>query len=418
MMALAAELYPICRSITGAGVRETLARLQGIVDLEQKSIPSGTHVLDWTIPDEWNIRDAYVKNASGKRVIDFRASNLHVVSYSVPVRATMSLAELRPHLYTLPEQPELIPYRTSYYDAMWGFCLSQRQLETLPEGDYEVVIDSSLAPGVLNYGEFLLKGQSDAEVLFSTHICHPSLANDNLSGIAVLAFLAQALARRGGLRYSYRFLFIPGTIGAIGWLAQNEDAVDRINYGLVVSGVGDAGDLHYKVSRRGNAPIDRTARRVLEAAARPFEILPWHPYGYDERQFGSPGFDLPVGRLSRTPYAQYPQYHSSADNLDFIGAEALEETLQVCLALVGELETQELFLNTVSKGEPQLGRRGLYEAFAGQKDLQLATLWVLNLSDGAHSLHDIADASKFPLTLIKQAKDLLISRDLLNPFES
>ena len=416
-MGLARELYPICRSITGDGVRKTLTRLQALIGLEQKMIPSGTQVLDWTVPNEWNIRDACVKNAAGERVIDFQVSNLHVVNYSVPVQTKMSLAELRPHLHTLPEQPDLIPYRTSYYNETWGFCLSQRQLDALPEGEYDVVIDSTLAPGELTYGEYFIQGQSDAEVLFSTHICHPSLANDNLSGIAVLTFLAQALAKLETPRHSYRFLFIPGTIGAISWLAQNEAKVNRIKHGLVLSGVGDAGNLHYKVSRRGNAPIDRTMGRVLKRSGQPFETLPWHPYGYDERQFGSPGFDLPMGRLSRTPYAQYPEYHTSGDNLDFISAGALQETLNVCLSLVEALETRQTFLNTAPKGEPQLGRRGLYTAMGeiGQKNLQLALLWLLNLSDGEHSLEDIADTSKLSLTLILQAKDLLLEHNLLKP---
>ena len=411
MMALVRELYPLCRSITGPGIRRTLARLSEDLPLETRSVMSGTNVLDWQVPDEWTIHDAYIKNTAGERVVDFRACNLHVVSYSEPVHARMSLAALRPHLHTLPEQPDLIPYRTSYYRRTWGFCLTQRQLEALPEETYEVCIDSRLAPGELTYGELLIPGQREDEILFSAHICHPSLANDNLSAVAVLSALAQNLLAGPEPRYSYRFLFMPGTIGAICWLAQSE--TQRIKAGLVVAGVGDAGALHYKASRRGNTATDRLMRRVLSALRRPYELLPWEPYGYDERQFCSPGFDLPVGRLSRTPYAQYPEYHTSADTPDFISGEALAEALELCRAFVAELEASRYYRNT-ARGEPQLGRRGLYGALGdASPDHVQAILWTLSRSDGEYSLRDVAEEAALPLTLLERAAAVLLEHGLL-----
>ena len=251
---LVAELYPICRSITGDGVRRTLEIVdREIGGLEVSEVPTGTQVLDWTVPREWNVRDAWVANAAGERVIDFQASNLHLVSYSVPVRATMSLAELKEHLFILPDQPDLVPYRTSYYAERWGFCASRRLVDSLPEGDYEVCVDSTLADGHLTYGERLVEGRTSDEVLVSCHVCHPSLANDNLSGIAVATRLASLLDQGPRPRYSYRFLFIPGTIGSITWLARNEDHLGRVRHGLVLSGVGDPGGFTYKRSRGGGS---------------------------------------------------------------------------------------------------------------------------------------------------------------------
>jgi len=290
----AAELYPICRSITGDGIRRTLALLQSRIPLQIVEIPTGTPVFDWTVPKEWNIRDAYIKASDGKRVVNFRQCNLHVLHYSTPVHTAMPLHELKPHLFTLPEHPDWIPYRTSYYQENWGFCLSHNQMLALEDGDYEVCIDSSLEDGHLTYGECYVRGGSTDEVLISCHVCHPSLANDNLSGLSVAVFLAQLLSGLE-LHYSYRFLFIPGTIGAITWLARNREAVGRIRHGLVLTCIGDAGGFHYKKSRRGNAEIDRAAAHVLRHCSDSPEILDFSPYGYDERQYCSPGFNLPVG---------------------------------------------------------------------------------------------------------------------------
>jgi aminopeptidase-like protein len=417
MHALVAELYPICRSITGDGLRATLRRLQRVAPLEIREVPTGTPVLDWTIPREWNVRDAWVADASGRRVIDFRESSLHVVNYSVPVRVRLPLSELRPRLHALPEHPDWIPYRTSYYREDWGFCLSQRALDALPDGEYEAVVDATLADGSLSYGELLLPGRDRGEVLLSAHACHPSLANDNLSGLALTATLARLLA---GVerRWSYRFLFVPGTIGSIAWLAANRDAKERVRHGLVVACVGDAGPLHYKRSRRGNAEIDRAAEHVVSRATPPGRVRDFSPYGYDERQYGSPGFDLPVGSLTRTPHGAYPEYHTSADDPSFVRAESLADSLSAYLSVLAILEGDARYRNTQPWGEPQLGRRGLYGAMGGYADpgrLQMAMLWVLNQSDGRPTLLDVAERSNLPFDLIRAAADALLEKGLLEP---
>jgi aminopeptidase-like protein len=403
-----ADLYPLCRSLTGEGLRETLRRLQRWMPLTLHEVPTGTEVFDWTVPEEWNIRDAWVKNARGERVIDFRRSNLHVVSYSVPVHRRMSLAELRPHLHTLPDRPYWIPYLASFYAKTWGFCLSHRQLAALEDGEYEVCIDSSLEPGALTYGEYYIPGESTDEVLISCHVCHPSLANDNLSGIAIAAHLAHQL-RGLSLRYSYRFLFLPGTIGPITWLARNEALVPRIRHGLVLVCLGDAGRFTYKKSRRGNAPIDRAAAHVLRHLGGA-DVEDFSPYGYAERQYCSPGFDLGVGRLSRSPHGRFPEYHTSADDLDFVGAEHLAGSFTACLAILDVLEGDRVYVNQNPKCEPQLGKRGLYRDIG---DNEMAILWTLNLSDGQHSLLDIAERSGLRFEAVRRAADLLLEHALL-----
>lgn len=415
MHALAAALYPLNRSITGAGVRETLRQLGRLIDLEIAAVPSGTRVHDWEVPPEWTIRDAYIKDPAGRRIVDWRRCNLHVVGYSAPVHRTMSLQELRPRLHTLPAFPDWVPYRTSYYDRDWGFCLSQRTLDSMAQGDYEVCIDSTLEPGALHYGECVLRGELEDEVLIFTHVCHPSLGNDNLSGIAVACFLARALSRRR-LRYTYRFLFAPATIGSIAWLARNEERLDRIRHGLVISDVGDPGHLRYKRSRRGGAEIDRAAEHVLATTTGRHEILDFSPWGYDERQFCSPGIDLPVGRLTRSPEGCYPQYHTSADDLDLVRPEFLAESLRALQRIVVVLEANRRYRNLAPKGEPQLGRRGLYASKGGYQGIphgQLALLWVLNQSDGKHSLLDIAMRAGLDFATIRKVARRLVAAGLL-----
>ncbi len=416
--ALMRELYPICRSITGDGFRQTLARLKKEVPLEVHEVPSGTKVFDWTVPREWSIRDAYVKNSSGDRVIDFRRHNLHVVNYSVPVQGKMSLAQLRPHLHTLPDQPDLIPYRTSYYKEDWGFCLPHRQLEQMPEDEYEVCIDSTLQDGHLTYGECLLKGASAQEVLISCHACHPSLCNDNLSGVTVATFLAKQLARVP-LRYSYRFLFIPGTIGSITWLSLNEDRARAIRHGLVLTCIGDRGNFTYKKSRRGNAEIDLAVGHILKHSGRDYTTLEFSPYGYDERQYCSPGFNLAVGCLMRSHHGEFPEYHTSADNLDFVDPAALADSFAKILSVFDVLEHNHTYMNLNPKCEPQLGKRGLYSVVGGTniKQLEMAMLWVLNLSDGSFSLLDIAERSGLPFDMINNAAQMLLRHDLLAPVQ-
>jgi aminopeptidase-like protein len=416
--ALMRELYPICRSITGDGFRQTLARLKKEVRLEVHEVPSGTKVFDWTVPREWSIRDAYVKNSSGDRVIDFRRHNLHVVNYSVPVQGKMSLAQLRPHLHTLPDQPDLIPYRTSYYKEAWGFCLPHRQLEQMPEDEYEVCIDSTLQDGHLTYGECLLKGASAQEVLISCHACHPSLCNDNLSGVTVATFLAKHLAQVP-LRYSYRFLFIPGTIGSITWLSLNEDRARAIAHGLVLTCIGDRGNFTYKKSRRGNAEIDLAVGHILKHSGRDSTTVEFSPYGYDERQYCSPGFDLAVGCLMRSPHGEFPEYHTSADNLDFVDPAALADSFATILSVCDVLEHNRTYMNLNPKCEPQLGKRGLYSVVGGThiKQREMAMLWVLNLSDGRFSLLDIAERSGLAFDMISDAADMLLRHDLLAPVQ-
>ena len=416
---LGADLYPICRSITGDGIRRTLAAIQDRVRLKISEVPTGTAVFDWTVPKEWNIRDAYIKDARGKRVVDFQQNSLHVLNYSVPVHTKMGLGELRTHLFTIPEHPDWIPYRTSYYQENWGFCLSHNRLETMEDGEYEVCIDSTLADGHLTYGECYLPGHLSDEVLISCHICHPSLANDNLSGLVVATALAELLSGRE-LRYSYRFLFIPGTIGAITWLARNRQNVARIRHGLVLTGIGDQSGFHYKKSRRGNAEIDQTVAHVLQHRGESYEILEFSPYGYDERQYCSPGFDLPVGCLMRSVWGTFPEYHTSADNLDFIEPRQLAQSLRVCTAIVDVLENNRRYCNLSPYCEPQLGKRNLYRPTGGQAiGMEInARLWVLNLSDGEHSLLDIAERSGLPFAAISDAAALLCQGGLLSPNSS
>lgn len=412
---LIAELYPLCRSITGNGIRQTLRIIQQRIPLGIHEVPSGTKVFDWSVPKEWNIRDAYIKNSRGDRIIDFQKSNLHVLNYSVPIHARMRLTELREHLFTLPGHPEWIPYRTSYYKERWGFCLSHRQLLELQDDEYEVCIDATLADGHLTYGEYYLAGEVEDEVLVSCHACHPSLCNDNLSGVAIAVLLGEYLSGVS-LRYSYRFLFIPGTIGSITWLSLNEDRAKRIKHGLVLACLGDSGRSTYKKSRGGDAEIDRAVSHVLKHSGQDYEILDFSPYGYDERQYCSPGFDLPVGCLSRTPFGRFPEYHTSADNVDFVQPEALGDSFTKCVALFEVLENNRLYMNQNPKCEPQLGRRGLYGALGGGGggNSELAMLWVLNLSDGSYSLLDIAERSGLEFTVVKKAADMLVEHGLLS----
>jgi aminopeptidase-like protein len=400
---LVRELFPICRSITGNGVRRTLEIVGAHIPLQTREVPTGTQVFDWTVPKEWNVRDAYIEDPLGRRIVEFARSNLHVLNYSVSVDSTVSLEELKRHLYTLPAHPDWVPYRTSYYKEDWGFCLSHNQLLTLEEGYYRVVVDSTLKHGHLSYGECLLPGESSEEILVSTHVCHPSLANDNLSGIAVATFLARYLTNRQR-RYSYRFLLIPGTIGAITWLSLNQGSVAGIRHGLVLAGLGDPGRLSYKKSRRGNADIDRVAQYVLKGRDPQSDIREFSPYGYDERQYCSPGFNLPVGRLSRTPYGEYEQYHSSADNLEFVSSEKLGDSYSAIVEIFEILERDGKYRNVNGMCEPQLGKRGLYDAIGPD---QLAMLWVLNLSDGDHSLLDIAERSGIEFDSIRASADVL-----------
>ena len=409
LYSLVEELYPICRSVTGDGFRQTLRVLARYMPLQIHEVPTGTQVFDWTVPREWNIRDAWVKNSRGQKIIDFQKSNLHIVSYSTPLHETMPLDDLRCHLFTLPEHPEWIPYRTSYYKESWGFCLSHVDYLELEDGEYEVYIDSTLDDGSLTYGELFLSGEDQSEVLLSCHTCHPSLCNDNLSGVSLATLLAQRLGAEPH-RYSYRFLFIPGTIGAIAWLALNEDRLPSIRHGVVLAGLADPGGITYKRSRRGDSTIDRVASYVLAGMGRSEGVLDFDPYGYDERQYCSPGIDLPVGRLSRAPFGTYPEYHTSADDLSFVSPERLDESYCTLASILSVLERNQRYLNASPKCEPQLGRRGLYSS-PGR--FEQALLWVLSFSDGQRDLLDTATLSGIPFNCIHEAAMRLLDAGLL-----
>ena len=416
MRELMAELYPICRSITGDGVRQTLDIIRKQVPLATREVPSGTPVFDWEVPKEWNIRDAWIKNDRGEKIVDFKCHNLHVVSYSVPVRQKFTLAELKPHLFSLPAQPDLIPYRTSYYKETWGFCLPLCQLEQLPEGDYEVCIDATLAPGNLTLGEYFLAGETKDEFLISCHVCHPSLANDNLSGISLAVALAKRLGALSQRHWSYRFLFIPGTIGSITWLALNEANVQRIKAGLVLTCVGDPGQISYKKSRRGDALIDRAMLHVLKSGGDGHRVIEFYPYGYDERQYCSPGFNLPVGVFMRSQHGTFPEYHTSADNLDFVRVESMVDSFSKVAAVINVLENNTRFVNLNPKCEPRLGKRGLYANVGGQRQGlfdEMALLWVLNLSDGDWDLLSIAERAGIRFDAIQAAAEALEKVGLL-----
>ena len=430
------KLYPICRSITGDGVRKTLDIISEQIPLEKYEIPTNTEVFDWTIPKEWNIKDAYVKKSNGEKIIDFQKSNLHVLNYSVPVHKTVSLSELKDHLFTLPDQPTLIPYRTSYYSENWGFCITHNQFLQLEEGEYEVVIDSTLEDGSLSYGEYFIKGESDDEVLLSCYTCHPSMCNDNLSGVVLLTFLAKYL-KNLSLQYSYRFLFIPETIGAIAWICRNEHNIKKIKHGLVATCVGDPGISSYKKSRRGNTEIDQTVIDVLKKSGDDYKIVDYKPIGSDERQFCSPGFNLPVGSLQRT-IAPFPGYHTSADNTNLVQPKYLADSFSKYFKVILKLEenfgkfysknneeelpeidseNDQVFLNLSPKCEPKLDKIGVYKKIGGwnaeKYNDALTILWVLNYSDGKHSLRHISLRSGIDFKQIKQTAKLLHEKKLL-----
>ena len=417
MMNLLDRLWDIPRSITGEGVRKTLRILNEYAPIRQSEFPTGLKVLDWIIPQEWNIRDAYVMDRRGRKLIDFKKSNLHLVSYSVPMDGTVKKEELLKHLHTLPDIPDAIPYRTSYYKKDWGFCLAHRDLKKFRNKEYRVVIDSELKKGFLTIGEGFIKGHTDEEILFSTYVCHPSLANNELSGPIVLTFLYQELLKRPKGRYSYRFLYVPETIGAITYLAHHGKHLQRkLKAGYVVTCVGDRGHFTYKKSRQGNSLADRAALHVLKTRGAPYKVLDWFPAGSDERQYGSPGFNLPVGALVRSVYEGYPQYHSSLDNKQFVSEEKMRESVDVYAEVVDSIEINDIYLNAKPYGEPQLGRRGLYTALGGRfqrETLVSKFLWLLGYGDGKHDILDIADKLKLPARELKDGIEALIRAGLL-----
>ena len=432
------ELFPICRSITGDGVRQTLKIIQKHIPLKIYEVPTGTKVFDWEVPKEWNILDAYIKNSKGEKIVDFKKSNLHVLNYSIPIHKKISLTELKEHIFTLPEHPDWIPYRTSYYEENWGFCITHNQFQNLRDEQYEVCIESSLIQGSLTYGEIFLEGKIKDEVLLSCYVCHPSMCNDNLSGVSLLTYLAREISKVNH-NLSYRFLFIPETIGAITWLSKNEKKINNIKHGLVATCVGDSGKMTYKKTRNGNNIIDKIVTNVLTESKEPFEIVDFFPTGSDERQFCSPGFNLPIGSLMRTIYDKFEEYHTSADNLNYVNSKSLENSFEKYLKIIKQLEEikveekesnqknvknkiiiksdEEIFYNNLNpKCEPQLGKRGLYNMIGAQKNSiqnMLPIFWVLNLSDGTNSISDIVKKSNLEIQDIKNAINILIKNNLL-----
>ena len=420
MLDFITRLFPICRSITGDGVRKTLDEINRIVPLKISEIPSGTKVFDWTVPNEWNIKGGFLDSPTGDRIVDFDDCNLHVLNYSSPVDVQIELASLQEHLYSLPCQPDLIPYRTSYYTENWGFCLSDNARKKLSSGTYRAVIDSTLSPGSLTLGEFVVPGESSEEILIYSHVCHPSLANDNLSGIAVTAWWARHLLDGGRHRYTYRFIWGPGAIGSITWLAMNKARLGRIKHGLVAVLLGRPGEFHYKTTRDGDEVIDKVAHMVLTETASGVQQRQFAPYGYDERQFGSPGVNLPVGRISRTPNGEYPEYHTSGDNLELITEAALQESLEACIRIGQVLDQNRTFENQAPECEPQLGKRGLYRNTGGDnpREREHAILWLLNMSDGSKSLLDVANRSGLPFDILRSAADELVESGLLEELKN
>lgn len=412
-------LFPITRSLTGDGNRETLEILSKIVNFKITEVPSGTQCFDWTVPPEWNIFEAWIKDNKGNRIVDISENNLHILGYSEPFRGKLSYDELRPHLYSLPDQPELIPYLTSYYKRRWGFCLSHNQVLQLDQsGIYDVFIDSSLNNnGSMTIGEAVIEGKSGREILFSTYICHPSMANNELSGPLVSAFIYKKLHNLRNLKYTYRFLFIPETIGSIYSLSVNgEYWKANLDAGFVVTCVGDDGNFTYKKSRMGNSLADRAVELILKQTENEYSIVDFFPSGSDERQYCSPGFNLPVGSLMRTMYGRYPEYHTSKDNKDFISFEAMEKSVLKYLEVIELIERNEKYINKMPYCEPQLGKRGLYPTLGSQKGTEefvSTMMWILNLSDGTNDLIAISERSKIPIKNLIPVLDKLIENGIL-----
>jgi aminopeptidase-like protein len=434
ILELIKELFPICRSITGNGVRETLSIIKEIIpELKIFEVKSNTKVFDWDVPKEWNINDAYIKNSKNEKIIDFKKSNLHVLNYSIPINCKLSLAELKKHIFTNKDQPNLIPYRTSYYKENWGFCMSEKQFKSLEEDTYEIVIDSSLENGSLTYGELFLKGQNPEEILLTCYVCHPSMCNDNLSGTCLLTHLSNAMSKMK-LKYSYRFLFIPETIGAIVWLSKNQNSLSNIKFGIVATCVGDRGKITFKKTKNGNSLIDKITEETLTNSKKPYKIVDFFPWGSDERQFSSPGINIPMASIMRTMYSQFPEYHTSGDNLDFMSSESLEDSFGLYLEIIKQIESHESLENyekektTIDKiddeiyknlnpfCEPQLGKRGLYEMTGGMQQNSItknAIFWILNFSDGNYSLRKISELAGINYIEIKKSAELLVKENLL-----
>jgi len=418
---LAQRLWKINRSITGEGVRETLSILKDIIpSLKIHSVPTGTPVFDWTVPNEWKVTDAYIVTPDGEKICKFADNNLHLLGYSIPFKGRMSLSELKNHLYTLPEQPDAIPYITSYYKERWGFCLTHEQYESLVEGEYEVYIESELFQGELNYGELLIKGQSEKEIFLSTYICHPSMANNELSGPTVVTFLAKWLSEQSNLRYSYRIIFIPETIGSITYLNFNyKQMKERVAAGFNVTCVGDDRAYSYVPSRDGNTISDQIALHVLKWTDAEFVKYSWFDRGSDERQYCAPGIDLPIASIIRTKYGKYPEYHTSLDDLEtVVTPSGLDGGYWAIRRAIDALEHNKNYIVSVL-GEPQMGKRGLYPTLSTKKSGEEVRLMMdfISLCDGKASLLNIADKLNVPIWDLYDLCDKLEKHNLLESNE-
>lgn len=413
------RLWPICRSITGNGLRQSLDILNEIIPLEKHEIASGTTVFDWTIPKEWNIHDAYIICPDGNRIAQFTINNLHVVNYSIPIHQKLSWDELQPHLHHIPEMPEAIPYMTTYYKENWGFCITHNEWKKLPrEGTYEVFIDSKLEPGNLTWAECVLPGETDREVLFSTYVCHPSMANNELSGPLAQAFLYRKLAGLSKRKYTYRFLFAPETIGVIAFLEKRGELLkQKLDAGYVLTCCGDAGSFTYKRSKHRHSLADRVAEHVLKYHGEKHSVIEFAVGGSDERQYCSPGFNLPVGSLMRTPYQRYKEYHTSLDNKSFISFNALAETVEAYFKICKVLESNEHYVNAVSHCEPQLGKRGLYPSSVDplfNREETHRLLHFLSFADGQRDLIGIAEWRNESALLYESIIDKCKKADLIS----
>lgn len=418
---LAERLFPICRSITGNGVRETLEILkEEMRGLQVFEVPTGTRCFDWTVPKEWTIRDAWIIGPDGEKVVDFKRSNLHVVGYSCPLDTDMTLEELQPHLYSLPDQPDAVPYVTSYYKERWGFCLSENTRKCLKPGRYHVKIDSDLKNGSLTYGELILPGESQKEVFLSTYVCHPSLANNELSGPCVTTFLAKWLHSLQRRKYTYRIVFIPETIGSIVYLSRHHETLkQRVIAGFNVTCIGDDRSYSYLPSRRGNTLADQVAQHVLNVIAPRFKRYSYLDRGSDERQYCSPGIDLPVASIMRSRYDSYPEYHTSLDNLTLISPEGL---FGGYVALVKSIECLEKNCRPKSLVlcEPQLGKRGLYPdiSMKGSGNTLQNMMNLIAYCDGEKSLLEIATLIGAPLWVLRTYIDKLVEENIIALTES